>query len=158
MHPISCYLLCLWVYCRSSYSCWFVNCLSPTRCHLSVVPQSPSHVGRPAWRLPTSLTCSNRPHLRHTPSDPSGINSFSLNFCAAITASQSILCCGGADRGKWVVGWHKRQEGRMRNNERKGWQDGWMGELKMKKRWEGCLQRLKGETHSYSLLLHNLGP
>lgn len=78
--------------CRSSYSCWFVNCLSPTRCHLSVVPQSLSHVGRPAWRLPTSLTCSNRPHLRHTPPDPSGINSFSLNFCAAISASQSVLC------------------------------------------------------------------
>lgn len=77
MHPLSCYLLCLWVYCRSSYSCWFVNCLSPTRCHLSAVPQSPSHVGRSAWCLPTSLTCSNRPHLRHTPPDPSGINSFS---------------------------------------------------------------------------------
>lgn len=98
MHPLSCYLLRLWVCCRSSYSCWFVNCLSPTRCHLSAVPQSPSHVGRSAWRLPTSLTCSNRPHLRHTPPDPSGINSFSLHSCAAIAASQSVLCCGEGQR------------------------------------------------------------
>lgn len=103
MHPLSRYLLRLWVYCRSSYSCWFVNCLSPTRCHLSAVPQSPSHVGRSAWRLPTSLTCSNRPHLRHTPPDPSGINSFSLHSCAAIAASQSVPCCGEGRRSGGVT-------------------------------------------------------
>lgn len=114
MHPLSCYLLRLWVYCRSSYSCWFVNCLSPTRCHLSAVPQSPSHVGRSAWRLPTSLTCSNRPHLRHTPPDPSGINSFSLHSCAAIAASQSVLCCGEG-RGQRVGGLTEGMLGR--NNE-----------------------------------------
>lgn len=123
MHPFSRYVPRSWVCCRSSYSCWFVNCLSPTRCHLSVVPQSPSHVGRPAWRLPTSLTCSNRPHLRHTPPDPSGINSSSLIFRTAITTPQSVLCerregAGGGDgkprggRGrqmrcieKWMDGW-----------------------------------------------------
>lgn len=107
MHPLSCYLLCLWVYCRSSYSCWFVNCLSPTRCHLSAVPQSPSHVGRSAWRLPTSLTCSNRPHLRHTPPDPSGINSFSapllrcrrsFPICPVLRGGVVVVVC------VWVVG------------------------------------------------------
>lgn len=128
----SCYLLCLWVYCRSSYSCWFVNCLSPTRCHLSVVPQSPSHVGRPAWRLPTSLTCSNRPHLRHTPPDPSGINSFSLNFCAAITASQSVLCSRGERGGSGGGGGDRRKTRREGERQMRGmeWVDGWMDRVR----------------------------
>lgn len=129
MHPLFCYLLCLWVQCRSSYSCWFVNCLSPTRCHLSVVPQSPSHVGRPACRLPTSLTCSNRPHLRHTPPDPSGINSFSLNFCAAITASQSVLCQKTEREGvtgrDGEGGWERSQRKHRKRAERSRDGDGW---------------------------------
>lgn len=123
MHSLSRYLLRLWVYCRSSYSCWFVNCLSPTRCHLSAVPQSPSHVGRSAWRLPTSLTCSNRPHLRHTPPDPSGINGFSHHSCAAIAASQSVLCCGEGwgKEGGVKEGMSVRNNETMREKSRKEW-------------------------------------
>lgn len=91
------------VHCRPSYSCWFVNCLSPTRCHLS---QSASPcamwIGLP--RAPTSLTCRSHPHLRHTPPDPSGITrSFSLNFCCAITYRFSTICPSLVSERKWLA-------------------------------------------------------